>query len=98
MCSPQTAGGRVLALQSGVGWCESIGRRWYKPVPGRRAGTPDLQRLTYWETEVLRSLSLGLSNAEIAAAVKSYVPGVLSNLGLRDRAQAVVSPTSTGWY
>ena len=34
---------------------------------------------------MLRSLSLGLSNAEIAAAVKSYVPGVLSNLGLRDR-------------
>jgi DNA-binding NarL/FixJ family response regulator len=63
----------------------------------------DLSTLTPRELEVLRLLARGLSNAELAAAlqlsdatVKTHVARILSKLGLRDRAQAIVVAYETG--
>jgi DNA-binding NarL/FixJ family response regulator len=64
---------------------------------------PALGELTPRETEVLRLLGRGLSNAEIAAELiisdataKTHVGRVLMKLGLRDRAQAVVFAYEAG--
>jgi DNA-binding NarL/FixJ family response regulator len=59
--------------------------------------------LTARETEVLREVALGLSNAEVAgrmylseATVRTHVSNILGKLGLRGRVQAVVYAYEAG--
>ena len=68
------------------------------------APPPWVARLTGRESEVLRHMADGLTNAEIArrmevgpATVKSHVAAVLAKTGNRDRTQAVIAAYEAGF-
>ncbi|MGS2805839.1 response regulator [Nocardia sp. MW-W600-9] len=83
----------------------SVTRRLIAEIARTRRpdATPHLAALTARERDILRELAAGRSNAELAArlvvtehTVKTHVSSVLSKLGLRDRAQAVVFAYESG--
>lgn len=85
----------------------AVTRRLIADVVNRGGGRPGLAarlgELTGRETDTLREVARGRSNAEIAATlvvsehtVKSHVSSVLTKLELRDRAQAVVFAYEAG--
>jgi len=83
----------------------SVTRRLIEEFAKRapKVSRDDLAELTDREREVLVLIARGLSNAEIAKAlfvaettVKTHVGHVLTKLGLRDRAQAVVVAYESG--
>ncbi|MBE1466415.1 DNA-binding NarL/FixJ family response regulator [Kibdelosporangium phytohabitans] len=93
------AGDALLAPSVTRRLIADLARRGH-PVP---ALVTRLGELTDRERDTLRQLARGLSNVEIAAelhvsenTVKTHVSNVLSKLGLRDRAQAVVFAYESG--
>jgi DNA-binding NarL/FixJ family response regulator len=97
---------RVIAAGEAL-LAPSVTRRLIHEFADRPAGTPHataaLDELTPRETEVLKLVAEGLSNAEIARrlivteeTVKTHVSRMLGKLGLRDRTQAVVVAYETG--
>jgi DNA-binding NarL/FixJ family response regulator len=97
---------RVVAAGEGL-LAPSVTRRLIEQFAARarpnRTHPARLATLTPRETEVLRLIARGLSNAEIAATlvvaeqtVKTHVGRILAKLDLRDRAQAVVLAYETG--
>ncbi|HUA03915.1 MAG TPA: response regulator transcription factor [Solirubrobacteraceae bacterium] len=77
--------------------------RFATTLPPGAASGDALAELTARETEVLRLLAGGMSNAEIAselvvseATVKTHISSVLRKLGLRDRVQAVIVAYESG--
>ncbi|TDO42285.1 response regulator [Paractinoplanes brasiliensis] len=98
------AGVRTVAAGDGL-LAPSVTRRLIADIAVRPAppSAGEVACLTARETDMLRAVARGLSNAEIAAelhitenTVKTHISNVLAKLGLRDRVQAVVLAYETG--
>ncbi len=94
---------RVVA-DGGSLFAPSVTRRLIEEFASRRPRVPvGVPGLTERETEVLRLIARGLSNAEIGQqiyvtenTVKTHVARILTKLSVRDRVQAVVVAYETG--
>ncbi len=97
----------VRAVAAGGAWPDQrVLPRVLERARGRSAGRPGgavLDRLTPREVDVLRLVCRGANNAEIAVAlrmgertVKSHVSAILAELGVRDRAAAIVAAYDAG--
>ncbi len=98
------AGVRAVARGEAL-FAPTVTRRLVEAFTGTRHAPlpPGYAELTPRETDVLRLLARGLTNAEIAAelvvgdaTVKTHVANLLAKLDLRDRVQAVVLAYETG--
>ncbi|WP_181773636.1 response regulator [Amycolatopsis pittospori] len=93
---------RVVAAGNAL-FAPAVTKRLIGEFTRTHAGPARLADLTARETDVLRLIARGLSNAEIAEALviaeqtaKSHVSRVFTKLGVRDRAQAVVVAYEAG--
>jgi DNA-binding NarL/FixJ family response regulator len=101
-CEPEELVDAVRRLSAGEGLLQAgVTRRVIEEFARRRplaVAEPDLaEPLTERETEVVRLLARGLSNAEIAeelvvevTTVKSHLGRAMAKVGVRDRVQTVV--------
>jgi DNA-binding NarL/FixJ family response regulator len=95
----------IRAVKDGRTWVAAALTHQLLAQPGApRLPADGMKRLTRREEEILRVLSEGLSNKEIAArftissrTVKFHVSNVLAKLGLCSRAQAVALAHSSGY-
>jgi DNA-binding NarL/FixJ family response regulator len=93
-----------VVADGGSLFAPSVTRRLIEEFATRpRSSAPALPTLTERETEVLRLIARGLSNAEIGReiyvtenTVKSHVARILTKLEVRDRVQAVVLAYESG--
>ncbi|UZN02849.1 response regulator [Cellulomonas sp. S1-8] len=106
-CDPEDLADAIRRLARGDGMLDqSVTRRVIAEFARRRpAPTPGAEAdlLTPRETDIVRLLAQGLSNAEIADAlfvepstVKSHLGRAMTKLGTRDRLQTVVWAYRTG--
>jgi DNA-binding NarL/FixJ family response regulator len=81
----------------------SVIEEFVRRAPSEQIDSPRLAELTERERDVLKLLTVGRSNAEIAgdlvvseATVKTHVAHVLMKLGVRGRVQAVIFAYEAG--
>jgi DNA-binding NarL/FixJ family response regulator len=95
---------RLLAGGESLLFPEAIRGLAAAHAPRRQSDLVTKAQLTERESEVLRLMATGLSNAEMAAdlyvsleTVKTHVGNVLAKLHARDRTQAVITAYETGF-
>ncbi|MFC4071498.1 response regulator transcription factor [Actinoplanes subglobosus] len=105
---PQVLVTAVRAVAGGGAWLDAdlasdLLREYVTRPTAVATGTALLDHLTPRETEVLALVAQGLGNTEIArqlfvaeSTVKTHLGRILTKLGLRDRAQAVVAAYRSG--
>lgn len=98
----------IRAVAAGEAWLDpAVTRRLidtFAARPEQRAPIPaQMAQLTPREREVLTCLAEGMSNAEVAgklaiseATVKTHLAHVMTKLGVREKAQAVIAAYQTG--